>query len=91
MVNISQFIKQQNTTNKKIEFQFRAQSLKSKYFSLVTETSLLEYLPSKVAASCILATRRTLHLQPSWSRTLVAHTGYEENSLEDCCTLIING
>ncbi|KAI9082050.1 hypothetical protein K1719_035975 [Acacia pycnantha] len=48
------------------------------------------YCPSMVAASAVLAARRTLNKNPAWSDTLKLHTGYSEAQLMDCARLLVS-
>jgi len=47
------------------------------------EYSMLQFLPSTIAASAVLVARKTLK-RHSWSPTLVKYTNYDECDLVDC-------
>lgn len=47
------------------------------------EYSLLKYLPSQIAAACVLVARTSLNRHP-WSPTLLKYTDYDECDLVEC-------
>ncbi|XP_046658772.1 cyclin-J isoform X1 [Homalodisca vitripennis] len=53
------------------------------------EVRFLQHPPSKVAAACILVTRKRLSLSPAWTPVLAEVTGYKEDSLNFCTNLLM--
>ncbi|XP_057440120.1 G2/mitotic-specific cyclin S13-7-like [Lotus japonicus] len=50
----------------------------------------LQYCPSMIASSAVFAARCTLNKSPSWNHTLEMHTGYSQQQLMDCATLLVS-
>jgi hypothetical protein len=53
------------------------------------EYSMLNYLPSVIAASAVMIARKTLK-RHSWSPTLVKYTNYDEDDLQACVDELSN-
>lgn len=49
------------------------------------EYSMIKYLPSKIAATCVLIARKSLKRNP-WSPTLLQYTKYDEEDLMMCAS-----
>jgi hypothetical protein len=47
------------------------------------EYSMLQFLPSQIAASAVLIARTSLKRHP-WSPTLLKYTNYDEDNLKNC-------
>lgn len=52
--------------------------------------SFQQYLPTKLAAAILLASRVAVQLEPQWKPELTALTGYEEWEIEDCFSHLWN-
>ncbi|KAL2557342.1 Cyclin-B1-2 [Forsythia ovata] len=56
---------------------------------LMHYSTIIQYCPSKLAASAVYAARRTLNKTPLWNETLNHHTGYSEDQLMECAKLLV--
>uniref|UniRef100_A0A6A7G4W4 Cyclin B1 n=1 Tax=Hirondellea gigas TaxID=1518452 RepID=A0A6A7G4W4_9CRUS len=54
----------------------------------LTETGMLEFKPSKLAASAVFLALKITRVLVNWSDILKAHTKFSETDLEDCCRQI---
>lgn len=54
-----------------------------------TDSSLIEEPPSYIAASCILAVRKSFNLSTTWPIELETITAYSESKLENSANRII--
>ncbi|XP_063230885.1 cyclin-J isoform X2 [Bacillus rossius redtenbacheri] len=54
------------------------------------DISVHQFLPSVVASTCVLATRRHLDLTPEWTPTLGSLTGYEYRDLQPCLSWLLS-
>ncbi|XP_057440481.1 G2/mitotic-specific cyclin S13-7-like [Lotus japonicus] len=50
----------------------------------------MKYCPSMIASSAVFAARRTLNKSRAWNHTLKLHTGYSQQQLMDCATLLVS-
>ena len=55
----------------------------------ILDDDLIELPPSLVAASSILAVRKSFKMNPSWPKKLERVSGYAEEELKDCASQLI--